>query len=95
VRAISGAAVEKSVLSHDVAFRYSLRVDNLPVETVDPTSRELPVLTNYLRELRLAFRWPVLPDGSTTGRPPKVFRTQVSGTVANEPSNSVFYYFRP
>jgi hypothetical protein len=95
VRAISGAAVEKSPLNHDVAFRYSLRVDNWPLQTADPNLPELAVLTNYLRELRLAFRWPVLPDGSTTGRPPKIFRTQVSGTVANEPTNSVFYYFKP
>jgi type II secretory pathway pseudopilin PulG len=94
VRAISGAAVEKSPLNHDVAFRYSLRVDNLPVETMDPTLPELLVLTNYLRELRLAFRWPVLADGSPSGRPPKVFRTQVSGIVTNEPANSVFYYFK-
>ena len=95
VRAISGGAAEKGTQMPDFTFRYLLQVDNRPLQTVDPNLPDLPLLANYLREVRLAFRWPVLANGTSSGRPPKVFRTQVSGTLANDPSNSVFYYFRP
>jgi hypothetical protein len=38
-----------------------------------------------LHDVRLIFRWPVLPNGNI-GNSRLVFRTQASGSVTNEPT---------
>jgi len=47
-----------------------------------------------LHDLRLTFRWPVLPSGSN-GPNRLLFRTMVSGPYTNDPPNSPFFFFQP
>lgn len=48
-----------------------------------------------LHEVRLLFRWPLLPNGQT-GNGRQVFRATVGGVLANDPRGSpAFYYFNP
>jgi type II secretory pathway pseudopilin PulG len=49
-------------------------------------------LQTNLHDLRLIFRWPVLPNGEA--RPGwQVYRTMVSGPITNEPGPGLGYYF--
>jgi hypothetical protein len=49
-------------------------------------------LTANLHDLRLTFRWPMLPGGLGNGR--QVFRTMVSGNLlrTNEPGWTLFFF---
>lgn len=47
-----------------------------------------------LHDLRLTFRWPMLPNGNS-GPGRQVFRSMVSGPYTNDPPNSPFYFFQP
>jgi type II secretory pathway pseudopilin PulG len=68
------------------------------------SSNVLAAYTNYLRyaltysanvyDVRLTFRWPLLPNGET-GPSRQAFRTIVSGPLANDPTNSPLYFFQP
>ena len=51
-------------------------------------------LSTNLHEVRLIFRWPLLPGGAT-GNGRQVFRTTVSGVVTNFPPQSPFYFVEP
>ena len=81
-----------------MAFRYQLRVETRPFWNND-TNRSLEMLTalsTNMYELRLEFRWPVLPNGDT-GNGRKVFRTLVSGQLitTNSPGAQLpLYLFR-
>jgi type II secretory pathway pseudopilin PulG len=108
-RAISGAAIEKdpSVL---VNFEYLLVSEVIPFSAFDIPSAFGPVnstdpnaVTNMARalqrnmyEVRLTFRWPLLRNGNV-GNNRKVFRTLVSGFLANEPEPfwPYYFYFQP
>jgi type II secretory pathway pseudopilin PulG len=57
-------------------------------------------LQNNLADIRLAFRWPVPPSGSTTNsHGSQVFRTMASGMITNiiinSPTPMVRYFFEP
>lgn len=96
VRAISGSAAEKPPAATDVAFRYQLRVQNKTFRTASPEFDDevLKSLKSNIRELRLEFRWPVLPNGSTgSGR--QVFRALVNGELVPDPPPSVWHFFHP
>jgi len=96
VRPIGGAAADTGAIARDLAFKYLLTVQQLNYSNSLP---ELDPYVNFLvssnlHDLRLEFRWPVHADGSV-GNGRQVFRALVSGTLVNDPSNSVFYFFRP
>jgi len=96
VRPIGGAAADTAASARDLAFKYQLTVQQTnyinSVPELDPTVNL--VVSNYLHDLRLEFRWPVHADGSV-GNGRQVFRALVSGTLINDPTNSSFYFFRP
>jgi len=99
VRAISGAISEKGPATAEVAFRYQLQVQIMPFDPPPGNTNDPPrlqgVLANKLHEIRLLFRWPILPNGSL-GNGRQLFRSQVSGdfqTVTN--NNTIYYFLRP
>jgi len=107
VRALSGLAADKfpqnntNVLQD--AFSYRLIAENVPLP-VPPDNGGNPntwQLTHNLRELRLLFRWPVLPSGKI-GNGRQTFRTMVGGAMTNAPDSiqtnppiSLAWFFQP
>jgi len=94
VRPIGGAAADTGAIARDLAFRYQLTVQQLNYSNSLPELDPNFLVSSYLRDLRLEFRWPVHANGSV-GNGRQVFRALVSGTLINDPSNSTFYFFRP
>lgn len=111
VYSINGPAVEKppqagGSLVRQSSFSYGVVCENLPVpmpaDTNQVNSTYAQQLTANLRELRLTFIWPLLPDS----QPPRVhygpgyqtFRTTVAGQLAVD-TNSVpgmnLYFYQP
>jgi len=90
VRGISGPVSELGAGSADLAFRYELTTE---IDRFSPPPEELPDatwnnLTNWLYEVRLRLRWPVI--GTNIGNNATVFRTLVSGT--NVFTNGLFFF---
>ncbi len=55
----------------------------------------IPQLTANLRELRLTFLWPLLPNGNV-GNGRQTFRTSVAGQMAtNVVGGQILYFFQP
>lgn len=56
------------------------------------------ILTKYyetnMHELRLTYRWPVLPNGNS-GPGRQVFRTLVDGPYTNDPPGSPYFFVQP
>ncbi|HEY5909704.1 MAG TPA: hypothetical protein VJA21_03770 [Verrucomicrobiae bacterium] len=50
--------------------------------------------SNNLHDVRLTFRWPLLPTGQGGGNR-QVYRTLVSGPLTNDLPGSPFYFFQP
>ena len=120
VQAISGSAVEKPPsTSRDVAFKYSLTSEIVPVISINTnlfdysarslTDEERNVRSNQfvqaqtqlenLYEVRLIFRWPLLPNGRTGGNK-QVFRSMVGGSMTTNRVSLAgttvdLYYFVP
>ena len=109
VRALSGAASEKPPQDNDIirggvsdsgdSFAYRLLCVNAPV----PMEGNVPVaeqaygrqLAANLRELRLTFFWPLLPNGKT-GLGRQTFRTLIPGRVeTNLVSGQILYFYQP
>lgn len=78
VRAFSGALSGRGVsaAAHDLAFAYELQTSVEQFTSVAVSANSTNIVTNAY-ELRLQFRWPLLPNGNT-GRSRKVFRTLVA-----------------
>jgi prepilin-type N-terminal cleavage/methylation domain-containing protein len=106
VYSISGPAVEKppqdNGLVRDESFSYKMIVDNLPV-AVAPDAFNSPNLidqsyarnlTANLHEVRLAFLWPLLPNGNV-GYGRQTFRTLVAGQLAPDFYNTNLYFYQP
>ncbi len=101
VRAISGPASDKppqnntNVLAD--AFAYQMVCENLPVPSNDGNTPYGNRLTNNLRDLRLTFRWPLLPSGQVPDRGGRqTFRTQIGGRVWQANDNGpTLYFFEP
>jgi type II secretory pathway pseudopilin PulG len=92
VRAIAGALSDRRPEATDLAFRYELQVQILPFTPIATNTVQDFFLPNKLHEIRLLFRWPILPNG-TLGNGRQVLRSMISGdfvTVTNGPN---FYYF--
>ena len=100
VRSMSGPAVEKPPQNNDIvvgdSFTYRVLCVNAPVAR-DTNALALNVpydtqIASSLRELRLMFLWPQLPNGSV-GAGRQSFRTMVAGQIAQTNDNSQFLYF--
>jgi len=78
----SGSAVENS----EVGFRYQLIVKNYAFTNSSLSYSPLLAagLSNYVREVRLEFRWPVL-SGNRVGAGRQVFRSLISGQLLPDP----------
>ena len=70
--------------------------------TNDPRYNYFLVVSNFqnnLRDVRLTFLWPLLPNGKL-GDGRQVYRTMVAGSIINEPTNNIirnspFWFFQP
>jgi len=101
IRAITGSALEKppaNLKDRDFTFRYLVTSEIIPFTAAPPTVtngltrydlQQRRQLANNLHELRLAFQWPVLPNGQT-GRNRRVFRTLFDGHLMT--TNLGLYY---
>jgi len=109
MRAISGNAADQppqtSSAIRDLAFSYRLTAEVCPYfSEIETTNTEAPLdiaiaqnLQTNLYELRLMFRWPLLPDGSV-GSGKLSFRTLASGTMTVNPATLTgpdLYFLRP
>lgn len=104
IRSLSGAVVEKRPQNNaDVlldAFQYRLIVDNTPyLPTLTSTNEAnvelLKVLQSNSRDLRMTFRWPVLPNG-TIGNSRQTYRLFVAGQMTNRfDSGVLLHFFQP
>jgi hypothetical protein len=99
VRAISGSALEKGFgAPPDIAFRYLLTSEVIPLESHVPSStnsadrRQYAAMQANLHEIRLTFRWPVLPSGTNTGNGRRSFSALVAGRQIRDQSG---YFFQP
>jgi type II secretory pathway pseudopilin PulG len=88
VRAISGSAVERD--PGVIGFDYYLYAQVLPFRTnlLATNNAAQAILETNLWEVRLVFRWPILPNGDAGGEK-KVFRTLVSGTQATQTNAAI------
>jgi len=103
-RAMSGAATEKfpqtdpSVRDLAFAYRFTVELANLTVPAPPPgVSRAFNQnLIPNVRELRLLFRWPLLPAGKT-GNGREVYRTQTGGRLLkiDDVTGHPLYYLEP
>ena len=105
VRSISGPAFEKPpqdnpILQQD-SFSYRIYCVNAPV-AVDTNAVANPGYTRQfaanLRELRLTFLWPVLPNGKLPAQPFRAtYRTLVAGGMTSDKSNgqAFLYFYQP
>ena len=100
VRSMSGPAVEKPPQNNDIvvgdSFGYRILCVNAPVAR-DTNALAMNVaydtqLPASLRELRLTFLWPQLPNGSL-GASHQTFRTMVAGQLAQTFTNGQWLYF--
>jgi type II secretory pathway pseudopilin PulG len=94
LRPSSGSAVDTS----DLGMRYQLIVRNVAFTNAAFANFQSGAvatnyLPNYLREIRLEFRWPVLPGGKVGGGR-QVFRSLVSGTLVQHPTDPDRWLFR-
>jgi hypothetical protein len=103
MRAISGNASEKTPQSsaavRDMAFAYRLTAEVTPFITPGSTNFETKVfndnMANSLYELRLTFRWPLLPSGFV-GQGKLTFRTLASGSLlVTNLSGQNCYFIKP
>lgn len=104
VRSVSGPAVEKPPQANDSivrqdSFSYRILCVNAPLAA--DTNAAVNVgytrqLTANLRELRLTFEWPQLPNGGL-GLGRQTYRTMVAGQLVttNDPSGQVLYFYQP
>ncbi len=100
MRALTGVAVDKPPQANKTilegAFGYRLEAQLVPCFAPDSTAvPRFPVPNLY--ELRLTFRWPLLPNGRP-GRGLQRFQTRISGALAGPfylRQQLPFYFFEP
>jgi type II secretory pathway pseudopilin PulG len=100
VRSLSGPAVEKPPQNNDIivgdSFAYRILCVNAPVaRDTNALAFNVPYdtqLADSLRELRLTFFWPQLPNGSL-GKGRQTFRTMVAGQMTQTFTNNLWLYF--
>jgi type II secretory pathway pseudopilin PulG len=108
VRSLSGPAVDKppqdNQLLRNASFSYGIVCQNIPLEG-DTNMLNTPYgrqLTANLHELRLMFRWPLLPDSQLPkahlGLPSLTYRAMIAGQLVldtNNPTGMNLYFFKP
>ena len=103
VRSLSGPAIEKPPQNNDIivgdSFTYRILCVNAPVaRDTNALALDLPYgiydkqLAASLRELRLTFLWPQLPNGGL-GAGRQTFRTMVAGQMTQVFTNGQWLYF--
>jgi len=101
IRSLSGLAAEKPPQNNSImlgdTLTYRLLSVNAPV-AVDTNNAFTPFarqLAANQRELRLTFRWPVLPNGKVVdnGSSPQTFRTTIAGQLVLDTNG--FYFYQP
>ena len=100
VRSFSGLAAEKPPQDNQImqadTFSYRVLCVNAPM-AMDTnalvSSGYAQELAANLRELRLTFMWPQLPNGNL-GPFRQTFRASVAGTMTNYPIGQDFYYYQ-
>jgi type II secretory pathway pseudopilin PulG len=107
VRSMSGLAAEQSPQDNQNmvggTFAYRLYIENAAVAIDTNLFTQLPAynrnLSSSLHELRLTFRWPVLPNGgyANQGSSPLNFRASIAGTLNTNgvfivPYTQLYYY---
>jgi type II secretory pathway pseudopilin PulG len=102
VRAITGSAIEKPPSAADIVFRYQMIPEVIPLVPTPPvltnamTTNQLAQLASLERnayELRLYFRWPILPNGDL-GNKRRTLRAIVSGQLVRD-TNAPLFFFQP
>jgi type II secretory pathway pseudopilin PulG len=93
MRSISGNALEKGPLNSTITFEYLVQAQVTPAGPFILNQNQLAVsnLQSNLHDVRLTFRWPLLPGGKI-GNSKKVFRTMVGGALTNDVDG---YFFTP
>lgn len=85
LRAISGSAAAKGPAMRDFTLRYQVLSQVLAatsVTNIAPTNSYVAELQGNLHEIRLVFRWPLLPNGTLSSTyNSQVFRTTVAGSI--------------
>ena len=102
VRALSGSATEKFPQSdksvRDLAFSYRMISEIVPVPVYETNSAYGKNLQANLNELRLLFRWPLLPNG-TSGNGRQSYRSLVGGQLLKTndfyQTRQPLYFFEP
>lgn len=89
LRPINSSAVDRGERGLDLAMRY-----RLSVEVHGPEDPALWPLASNRWDLRLEFRWPVLP-GEVLGRGRSVYRSAITAPLWLDPDNTDLVYFRP
>ena len=102
VRAMSGGAADKPPQGNPTlvgdSFAYRLLVVNAPVpvgaNTNDAFARQL---AGNQQELRLTFRWPLLPNGAVAdhGSSPQTFRATIAGQLVQDTNSTNLYFYHP
>jgi len=106
VRSLSGPAIEKPPQDNDIvvadSFGYRILCVNAPVAVdtnvyspalyPDGPPAYVKQLADSLRELRLTFLWPQLPNGNL-GAGRQTFRTLVAGQLSQVFTNGQWLYF--
>ncbi len=92
VRATSGVVGEQST---EVAFQYELTSEVFPLNVGTNYLPEITAgISNHLHEVRLTLRWPVIGTNTATTTGKQVFRSMVSGRLADAQNNGL-YFFQP
>lgn len=98
VRSLSGPAIEKFPQADptikDLGFSYRMISEIVPLAAYDTNSAHGRNLQANMHEVRLLFRWPLLP-GNKTGNGRQVYRSLVGGVHTNDPSGSPLWFFQP
>ncbi len=102
-RAITGSPLDQgaSQNSYDFAFGYRLYPEITPFSITNAAMMAPNLahqLQNNLADIRLKFRWPLLP-GKQLGNGSQVYRTSASGQIKAVPSTTIplvnLYYYQP
>jgi type II secretory pathway pseudopilin PulG len=96
VRAMSGSATEKFPQRNanilDLAFRYRFVPELAPLPIVWDNTNYFRTYETNVHELRLAFRWPLLPN-NLLGSGRHSFRTLAGGSFVTETNGNQLLYF--
>jgi type II secretory pathway pseudopilin PulG len=98
MHAINSSAIDQGTnqAARDFAFNYRVDLEINPFNQFDPNwvvtnvpaMAELTYLRTNLSQIRLRYRWPILPNGKDLGTGRQIFRTSQSGQVVAVPPSA-------